>query len=290
MGGTKLPAPAGFFQQAVYAWQTQAILAQAPSTQWSTERFVVYYDGESSADARLVASVGEQLLDRVLRDFRVELDPEEKVTVIIKNDRQSLNDALGLDANHSVLGAYYHGVIWVLAPSAWVPEAPAGLTPEQAVQWRNDYFRREGPMAHEFVHLALDRRTGGRIPAWLNEGLAQYEEYTLHGWEWVEERNRLDQPLYTLHQLSESFDLLENQALAYRQSYLFIHFLVDELGEESIEQLLVGLRAGRSDRQILQQMFEQNWHQIEHRYNQWLKTEVMDAWPSVYSSLTMNAP
>ena len=268
-------APTGLFYRWVSSWQVRAVMASAPSMEWHSEHFIVRYEGDQHADARMVAEAGEAVIEQVHRDFGLQLNPREKIPVIVINDRQRLSQSLGLGTNHSVLGAFYRGVIWILAPHVWLPEVQDD-DPERAFERRESYFRQEGPMVHELTHWVLDRRTQGRVPAWLNEGMAQYEEFLLNGWEWIEPANRIDQQLYTLDELSTFFDSLDNQALAYRQSYLFIRFLVDQGGSEILTGLLDGLQAGRSDRMVLVDLLDSDWASIEDQYRMWLETEVMD--------------
>ena len=268
-------APTGLFYRWVSSWEARSVMASAPPMEWHSEHFIVRYDGEEHTDAQIVAEAGEAVIEQVHRDFGLKWNPREKISVIVMNDRLSLSRSLGLGTHHSVLGAYFRGVIWILAPHVWLPDYQDD-DPESALERREIAFRQEGPMVHELTHLVLDRRTQGRIPAWLNEGLAQYEEYLLNGWEWIEPANRIDQQLYTLDELNRSFDSLENQALSYRQSYLFIRFLVDTGGSEILEELLDGLQAGKNAQLVLEDLLDSDWRSIEWQYRKWLETEVME--------------
>jgi hypothetical protein len=52
--------------------------------------------------------------------------------------------------------------------------------------------------------------------------------------------------IYPLSEMDAKFDLLPNQAAAYRQSLAMVDFLVDEYGENSLKQILLELGKGRS--------------------------------------------
>ncbi len=101
-------------------------------------------------------------------------------------------------------------------------------------------------LAHEYVHLAVDRLSAGHCPAWLSEGLAQYVTQN----QTPADRQTLSlalerQALLPLAALEGDFDRLQERPLidlAYAQSYSLVHLLVHELGWSGVRRLLEQLR------------------------------------------------
>lgn len=95
---------------------------------------------------------------------------------------------------------------------------------------------------HEYAHLLLWTLTRGKLPLWLNEGLAQVAEGDLH-----HRQEGYGAPL-PFRRLERSFDGLnaEEAATAYRQSRDFVHWLLEEYGWPRMLDLLQAL--GRGER------------------------------------------
>ena len=95
--------------------------------------------------------------------------------------------------------------------------------------------------AHEFSHIALGRAlAGGRVPVWLNEGLAIYEAR-----EWTFSRisvlttAALTDRLIPLRVLALSFPAEAGPAeLAYAEGFMFVSFLINKVGREAFHRLL----------------------------------------------------
>ncbi|MFQ5512820.1 MAG: peptidase MA family metallohydrolase [Myxococcota bacterium] len=113
---------------------------------------------------------------------------------------------------------------------------------------------------HEYVHAALDAVTDPRrIPAWLNEGLAQLFEHRALGkrglgsaeYEWLRRAsaNGAWLPLERLSGMSfASFDA-DDARLAYRQAYGLVDYLVRRSGERRFRSFMRQLvRGGRLER------------------------------------------
>jgi len=95
--------------------------------------------------------------------------------------------------------------------------------------------------AHEFSHIAIGRAlTGVDVPVWLDEGLAIYEAR-----EWIFSRlavltrASLTDMLIPLTVLVRSFPAEEEPAeLAYAESFMFVSFLINEVGREAFHRLI----------------------------------------------------
>jgi hypothetical protein len=208
--------------------------ALAPLQGWprlTTAHFRIAYPPGSAEDARVVADVAERFYPQVAADFGLEAAGPWPVVVA---GAAAICRAVGCTDGRPPLGAYYRGVIWLLAPSAFL----RGAGPDLAAAYAAD-----GPVPHELTHLADDLASGGRVPAWLDEGLAQYEQWRLTGYVWVEADNGFSGPVYGWNQLTADFVRLPNQALAYRQA-LAVTAALCRTGSGVCLRVLHELRAG----------------------------------------------
>jgi len=126
-------------------------------------------------------------------------------------------------------------------------------------------------LAHEYTHLLVDKLTSGRCPAWLNEGLAEYEAKELFFWQ----REQLFRTIQgkqqiPLKHLEHGFGrLIEDQSrLAYLQAFSVVEFIVNKFGIEKVRQLLGSLSEGKSIDEVLPSSLGIGYNALEAR---WLK-------------------
>lgn len=192
----------------------------------------VYFPAGKEGEAQVVARLARQYLPLVARSLSA---PPRPVTVVLVPSRRVLGQVIGPRYGLNSLGAYWRGVVWVLSPSEWLDTAAPG--------WEQR-FEAEGPVVHELAHRALALQTGGNLPAWWDEGVAQHVEYRLTGFEWVEAGEHLDGRMYPLARLMDRFPDLDDEALAYREAALFVRFLAATRGEGAIARIDERLAAG----------------------------------------------
>ncbi|HYG60654.1 MAG TPA: hypothetical protein VD902_21480 [Symbiobacteriaceae bacterium] len=163
-------------------------------------------------------------------------EPPVRVPVIIYPSRDELRTAFGWSNGESAMGVYWSGTVRLLSPNVWINE--------KTDKEKRKVFDRLNPIAHELTHYVFDYLTDGNYPRWFTEGLAQRVEYHHTGYLWLEPESTLNQPLYSLRDLEERFDQLQNQPLAYRQSFLLVDYLARVYGEESLAGLVDRLGEG----------------------------------------------
>lgn len=161
------------------------------------------------------------------------------------------------------MGVYWTGTIRLLSPNVWLP-SNAGVD-------REVVFAKLNPIAHELTHFILDYMTSGNYPRWFTEGLAQWIEYDVSGFLWLEPQNKLDQDLYTLYELDNRFDQLMNQSLAYRQSHLIVEYMASTYGNEKIGELIQHLAAGSSFGRAVNQTFGRSMPQLYGEWAEWVQ-------------------
>ena len=184
-------------------------------TKRETYYFNIKYEGEERRE------LGDEVLDvlhKAYSDVGGDLGyfPKQQVTVILYT-RKQFNDVT--DAP-SWSGGVYDGTIRI----------PIG---------GRDIDRQAlaAVLYHEYTHAALHLMAGSKLPTWLDEGIAQYEE------RWVREpREDLDQALFTpLSALNGSFMKIGDPAKvrqAYAESLSAVRFYVDRFGQYNLGKLV----------------------------------------------------
>lgn len=230
----------------------------------TSEHFYVKFKPEDRAQAELVLETAERFYRPVTGDFG--FTPRARVPIILYSSREELNKSFGWEAKESAMGVYWAGAIRVLSPTAWVIDTEPARVKET--------FISSGPMAHELTHLMVDYLTGGNYPRWFTEGLAQYEEYKLTGFEFNDTAGSLRQPLYSMKDLTVDFDNLPNQSLAYRESLAAVRYIVHQYGEGALYELLKELRLGQDFSQAMKKVTNMDDAQFEARWREWALKKV----------------
>ncbi len=149
---------------------------------------------------------------------------EEKIPLTVFPDTESLARHFGWEKNEQAMGAYHAGELGVLAPSVW-------MEPEKSLP----RFEREGPLLHELTHLVVDEMMEGHYNRWWTEGIAQYMEKKLHGFQ-MKTPAEIDR-VYTLEELTRRFETLE-QRQAYYQALLAVEYLTEKYSESVLTAIM----------------------------------------------------
>jgi hypothetical protein len=211
--------------------QVLADVASEPSLR--TQHFIIKYPQGDAADAGIVAGQVERAYSFVFGQLGGA--PAQPVVIRLES-RAALASDLSVAPSQDPLGAYWRGVVWLLTPSAYLPGNLAQRTAA---------FAAVGPVAHELTHLADDDLTGGRMPPFLDEGMAQYMQWRFNGYLWLEPDNTFCQPLYSFADLADDFDNLPNQALAYHESFAIVRDIA-AASRQGASRLLSAIAAGDS--------------------------------------------
>lgn len=173
---------------------------------FSSPHFVTYY-GPGLADmAHLVTAIAARDYPRIFADFALPVSGPRQLLVVVSPAEMARY--VGGPSANPPLGAYYDGAVWLLAPTAFLRPGPH----------LGARYAATGPTAHELTHLADALVSGGRTPVWLDEGLAQYEDWRLTGYVWQGPDSGFSGPVYSWAQITDHFAQLPNQARAYRQA------------------------------------------------------------------------
>ncbi|NLZ92485.1 MAG: hypothetical protein GX922_00480 [Firmicutes bacterium] len=193
--------------------------------------------------------------------------PQGKPWLVIAPNQSIIRKVFGWGDGTGALGVYVSDTIVILSPQAWdwLP-----------YQQRRALFVQQGPLVHEYTHYVLDLLAGGNYPRWFSEGLAQYLEYKVLGYEWKESASSFQQPLYTLQELEQQFDQLSNQPLAYRQSLSMVSYLAALRTDDSLRTIIELLGQGIPFYQALEEVygfsaasFYVNWYSWQENDPRW---------------------
>ena len=223
-----------------------------------TPHFVIKYTENDADMADMVAKAAEAAYEPVTGALNYA--PRGKTLILIYPDRQSMKQAYGWAGDASAMGFYWGGVIQVLSPKAWMKNPQS-----------TEEFITTGPIAHEYTHLVLDYMARGNYSRWFTEGLAQYMEYRINGYEWITAGNQLTGQLYTMDALTADFDELPNQALAYRQSLAAVRYIAEVYGDAKLGQVLHYLQAGVKVDKAIEKTLGLDADTFEVLVNQWAK-------------------
>lgn len=222
------------------------------------ERFIVFHRDGQQREAEMILDAAEGFYPALAENFV--LDIHGSIPVLLYNDRESLNRSFGWPADANTMGVYWAGSIRVLAPYTWIDPG------EKQDPYRA--FADLGPMAHEITHLFVDHLTRGNCPRWFNEGVAQYQEYLLTGFQFGEARAF---PLERAHTFTElaSFDFLEDQHLAYHQSFSILVYLVETYGWDAVVQMLEVFGRGVGLEEALERVLDIDLNTMDGEWKAW---------------------
>jgi len=136
-------------------------------------------------------------------------------------------------------------------------------------------------IAHEFVHYILTKKSGDKVPLWMQEGVAKFFEARWEdagaspldaGMETSLALALKQGELLSVKQMMPSFAALPSAQMArqaYAQTTTMIDYLCRLKGEQIVPQIVVGLRDGDMD-QVLTQMVGVDFKTFEADWRDWL--------------------
>lgn len=198
-----------------------------------TAHYKIRYLPQDQYCVPLVSEAAEDAYTRVTNELGRK--PRNQTTLVIYPNNASLAASFGWDKNEKALGVYWGGTIRILSPDAWL--ANIG---------QRDRFIREGPMVHEFTHLMVDEMTRGNYNRWWTEGIAQYTERDITGFQFASPFKRSsDRFYYELDNLEKNYDRLD-QSVAYWESLQIVDYIATDYGQAKIYLIIDNLSSGES--------------------------------------------
>ncbi len=213
-------------------------LRTAGFSEVESEHFIIRYTPIDEQYVEVIASASDRSYAEVSKLFGYY--PSQKTILVVYPDTVSLAKSFGWDKNEKAMGVYWAGSIRILSPGQWVTE-----------EIENEFYK-EGPMVHEFAHLLVDDLTKGNYNRWWTEGIAQYVEKKITGFQFANPfANGQSIKYYKFSELEKNFDKL-NQSIAYWQSLQIVEYIVDNYGEDRIFTILEHLGQGNNMSQAIE--------------------------------------
>lgn len=224
-----------------------------------SQKFVIHYAGDSQRDLGDVTfDLLEEIFFQVTDSLRFYPDVRINVLFFLTEDYYKINKE------------------W----SAGAAQGIRIMIPLKSGYKSQDYIR--GLLAHEFTHTLVNLRTNNRCPVWLNEGLAQYQEFmasygdpttirpdfeSIYRRDYVESQNivRINQVTRNLRSSAR-----EDIVKAYITSYLAVRYLAEYYGEQSFDEILTSLGQGDSINEALNKATGRELDEFEEQLVRWM--------------------
>lgn len=139
-------------------------------------------------------------------------------------------------------------------------------------------FFLEKTLKHEICHLMLHHHIrGGRLPKWLDEGIAQWVSDGMVELLMNSKRQSLDDAILAgsyipLHELTQRFPQDRRSLwLAYEESKSMVAYIEKHYGKKGILNLLNHLKAGQDFDTALSKSFSVSFHELESSWQRQLK-------------------
>ncbi|CAN5375097.1 hypothetical protein BH09PLA1_BH09PLA1_15310 [soil metagenome] len=134
-------------------------------------------------------------------------------------------------------------------------------------------------LRHEYTHTVTLAATDNRIPHWMTEGLAVYQEHSPLRWEWVPMLYRAvtKDELFTLENLTWGFVRPRrpiDRQLAYAQSFWICTYIEEKYGHDAILKMLEGFRAGKSTEDVFPEVLGRSPTEFTEDFFKWTRSQV----------------
>ncbi|MDO8445644.1 MAG: peptidase MA family metallohydrolase [Deltaproteobacteria bacterium] len=211
---------------------------------------VRYEGGESDVVGHLVAIILEEAYQKIGSDLG--FYPDHSITTILYSAEQFRD----VTRAPSWSGAIYDGKIRI----------PVG-----GVRERSDVL--EKVIFHEYTHAVVHRMGGGKVPTWLNEGIAQYEEGQLSEREDGFRYLATSLSLVPLSYLEGSFmGLTQEQAvIAYTEGLSAVKYIMDEYGVGMLSRLISSYKDGKGSEAAIKDTFQMTYKEFQESWIRSLK-------------------
>ena len=197
------------------------------------------YEGDESFAEELMGAC-QQSLVRLTRDLGT--NPQNSIKIYVYASARDLQEAMIFPQEWTGGAAFTEfGIIAI------------GISPDK-IDWGKE------ALAHELTHLVVHQATFspyGRLPTWLEEGLAMYNQGELDPYfrAWLDKAISEDR-LISVRSLCSPFSAQPEKAyLSYAESYSLVEYLLRSYGQQRMLNLLTLLKRGYTYDEALTEVY-----------------------------------
>lgn len=217
----------------------------------TTEKFILKYQGEAELAGEAIQEKLEKIYTVLSGDFGHAF---RQPVVVVLYDREAFSKIM--EVPHWI-GGFYDGKVRIPAYQTGMAEKDLNRI-----------------MIHEMTHAFVAEMAARRAPAWINEGLAEYQE------EQFGEQDRIvlqaalkTGSLLPLDQLMLESKLASEQdplyaGLFYDQSYSLVRYIVKQKGMFTVKEMLQAFAKGKNSDEVIQEILKIPVNQLEQEWKQ----------------------
>jgi tetratricopeptide (TPR) repeat protein len=229
-----------------------------------TEHFVVLYD---QALDPLIPEYFADYLESIHEDVTGSFRHEPAVKTLIE-----------VFPTHDAFSVRTTGSPWIGTVGASTGRVIALVSPRRGEMTMGTYNWAQ-VLRHEYTHTVTLSATDNRIPHWMTEGLAVFEERAPLKWEWVPMLYRAvtRDELFNLEDLTWGFVRPKkptDRSLAYAQSFWICRYIEEKYGHDAILAMLDEFRQARPPEEVFQKVLGRSQSEFTAEFFAWARTQV----------------
>jgi tetratricopeptide (TPR) repeat protein len=150
-------------------------------------------------------------------------------------------------------------------------------------------------MVHEYVHYLVSRVSHDKVPVWLHEGLARYQQVRWRG-PATRPLSPLDEhllaaalkkndliPFDDMHPSMAKLPSQKAAALAFAEVATMVAYVHQEGGYPALRKALASIKQGKSARKAVAEALDAKWPEVEKGWMQYLKAAKLRPQPALAS-------
>jgi hypothetical protein len=252
-----------------YSWRIEGAAGKALETEpitftymdnrftWESltkSKIILYWYGSDQAFGRRLLDSAVESLTRLEENVGVEL--EKPVKIIVYQNKDDMEEAL------ISRGAIFEEQIITLGT----------VVAPDIMLLHGTHSQVDRTIAHELTHVVVGLATENPyadIPAWLNEGLAMYNEGDLRGDNArALERGIRENRLISVRSLTSMTGNPDEINLFYGEAYSVVDFLLNTYGKEKMSELLLVFKEGSLTDDALMKVYSLDQDELEAQWRE----------------------
>ena len=250
----------------------------------SSTKDLIYLDNNkkwSSTSLKSITMYFNEVYGNVVKNRAQELLETTLQTV------ESISPLLGLESDSDPLNIVlfndYSYMSKSLAPKSETQEeklvTQGQAFPSYGVVLLLDSMQSKGTASHEITHILVQRAAGSSyniIPAWLNEGIAEYANPIIgFAYQNSYETNLANNSLLSITKYTSPPGKPEDVILFYGQSEKLVDFMINKLEPKNFTSFIKNLKNGMSINNALIKVYGMNKTEIENKWREEIGTNLI---------------